>query len=56
MVNNQFSNDSFLYLRVDQEVLAGARDLLSMFFQAYGVMVNVHKTRYWLVGLDEPLD
>jgi len=56
MVNNHFAGDSLLFVRVNQESVARARDYLSAFFLAFEAMVSDHKTDYWLVDLDELLD
>ena len=46
MVNNHFVHDSFLYLRADQDVIANARDCLSIFYLASGDLVNDHNIDY----------
>ena len=46
MVNNHFVDGSLLYLRDDQDVIANAKDCLSIFFHASRDLVSDHKTNY----------
>ena len=55
-MNNHFVDDSLLSLRADQEVIANARDCLSIFLHACQALFSDNKTYYWLVGLEDPLD
>jgi hypothetical protein len=56
MVNNQFVDDSLLLLSVEWRSVGRALACLDMFCTTSGFVVNAHKTSYWLVGLDVPLD
>jgi hypothetical protein len=57
MVNNHFADDSLLSISADQGLLMGLFLDLDTFCELLqGSMVNAHKTDYWLIGLDFPLE
>ena len=56
MLNNHFADDSLFSLRADQEVIANARDCLSIFLYACQGLFSDNKTYYWLVRLEGPFD
>jgi hypothetical protein len=52
MVNNHFLDDSLFSVRDEQESVDGALTCLDTFCVASGAMVSVHKTNFWIIGLD----
>jgi hypothetical protein len=56
MVNNHVIDDSHLSVSVGKGLVDGALACLDMFSATSGVVVSDHKTNYWLVVLDAPLD
>ena len=54
-VNNHFVDDSLLSIQVNQESMYFSTwDFFSIFCKEYGSKIGDHKTKYWLIGIDEP--
>lgn len=46
---------TLLFVRVDQGSIDGPLSCLDDFYGAFGAIVNPHKFKFWLTGMDSPL-
>lgn len=53
IVNNHFTDNSLLSVRIDHVLVEGTRHCLDIFFHVSGRVVSERKIDFWVVGIDD---